>query len=222
MAGQPSGRNPYGQRGRADRLARRQATTHLVGSLERAGSLRAGAKTRRGASLTRGRYGACVRIAAMAVAALVGIVTAVASAARPAITFVPPSPGEGDDADDNSVTFAFTYTKKPKATQTLTCTLSGRPPPRGRAMRALLPVRKDRGRASPTRPRQRLVHVLGGADPDRWWDGVGDAALHGCPAGRRERDLRGLLPHLRADECGRSQVLGLERLRPARERDDHG
>ena len=40
------------------------------------------------------------------------------------------------------------------------------------------------------------------------------------PRQRRGRDRRRRLPHLRAHERGRSQVLGLERLRPARRRDD--
>jgi alpha-tubulin suppressor-like RCC1 family protein len=61
----------------------------------------------------------------VAAVAFVGIVSAIASAAPPAITFVPPSPAEGATLTSNSVSFAFTYTKKPKATETLLCTLSG-------------------------------------------------------------------------------------------------
>jgi alpha-tubulin suppressor-like RCC1 family protein len=56
---------------------------------------------------------------------LMGIVSTLASAAPPAITFVPPSPDEGATVTSNSVSFAFTYTKKPQATETLVCTLSG-------------------------------------------------------------------------------------------------
>src|SRR5439155_24807682 len=56
---------------------------------------------------------------------LVGIVSALASAAPPGITFVPPSPAEGATLTSNSVSFKFTYTKKPQATRTLVCTLSG-------------------------------------------------------------------------------------------------
>jgi hypothetical protein len=55
----------------------------------------------------------------------VGIISALASAAPPAITFLPPSPAEGATLTSSSVSFAFTYTKKPKATETLVCTLSG-------------------------------------------------------------------------------------------------
>ena len=62
---------------------------------------------------------------AVAAVAFVGMVSAVASAAPPAITFVPPSPAEGARLTSDSVSFAFTYTKKPQATQTLICTLSG-------------------------------------------------------------------------------------------------
>ena len=60
-----------------------------------------------------------------AVVAIVGIVPALASAGRPTVTFVSPSPAEGATLTTNSVAFAFTYNKKPKATRTLTCTLSG-------------------------------------------------------------------------------------------------
>src|SRR5439155_335497 len=56
---------------------------------------------------------------------LVGIVSALASAAPPGITFVPPSPAEGATLTSNSVSFTFTYTKKPQATETLVCTLLG-------------------------------------------------------------------------------------------------
>ena len=59
------------------------------------------------------------------VVAIVGIVPALAWSARPAVTFVAPSPAEGATLTTDSVTFAFTYNKKPKATRTLTCTLSG-------------------------------------------------------------------------------------------------
>jgi hypothetical protein len=55
----------------------------------------------------------------------VGIISALASAAPPAITFVPPSPAEGATLTSNSVSFTFMYTKKPQATETLVCTLSG-------------------------------------------------------------------------------------------------
>ena len=62
---------------------------------------------------------------AVAAVAFVGIVSAVASAAPPTITFVPPSAAEEATLSSNSVSFAFTYTKKPQATQTMICTLSG-------------------------------------------------------------------------------------------------
>jgi hypothetical protein len=59
---------------------------------------------------------------------LVGVVTAIASAAakpnNPTITFVsPPSPAEGATVNTNSVTFEFTYNRTTKQTQTLTCAL---------------------------------------------------------------------------------------------------
>ena len=60
-----------------------------------------------------------------AVVAIVGFVPALASAGRPTITFVSPSPAEGATLTTNSVAFAFTYSKKPRGTQSLTCTLAG-------------------------------------------------------------------------------------------------
>ena len=64
-------------------------------------------------------------IATVAVAVVVGLVAAFASAAPPAITFVPPSPAEGATLTTNAVQFAFTYNRQPKATASLECDLSG-------------------------------------------------------------------------------------------------
>ena len=71
-------------------------------------------------------------LATVVVVALVGIVSALASAAtKPAITFVSPSPAEGETLTTNAVEFKFTYNKKPNATKTLTCSLSGPTPKSG-------------------------------------------------------------------------------------------
>ena len=64
-------------------------------------------------------------VVGVAVVALAGIVSGLASAARPEITLVSPSPGEGATLTSNSVSFEFTYNRKPKATQSLVCALSG-------------------------------------------------------------------------------------------------
>jgi hypothetical protein len=65
-------------------------------------------------------------LVAVAAVALVGVVSALASAAtRPTISFVSPSPAEGAVLTSDSVAFKFSYNRKPRATQTLVCSLSG-------------------------------------------------------------------------------------------------
>jgi hypothetical protein len=61
------------------------------------------------------------------VAILIGLTAGgIASASNaPAITFVPPSPAEGQTLTTSSVQFAFTYNRRPNATKSLTCELSG-------------------------------------------------------------------------------------------------
>ena len=64
-------------------------------------------------------------IASVAVAVVVGLVATFASAASPAITFVSPSPDEGETLTTNAAQFAFTYNRIPNATESLVCALAG-------------------------------------------------------------------------------------------------
>ena len=64
-------------------------------------------------------------IASVAVAVVVGLVATFASAASPAITFVPPSPAEGATLTTSAVQLAFTYNRIPNATESLVCALAG-------------------------------------------------------------------------------------------------
>ena len=64
-------------------------------------------------------------LATVAFAMVVGLVATFASAAPPAITFVPPSPAEGATLTTNAVEFAFTYNRTPNATESLVCALAG-------------------------------------------------------------------------------------------------
>ena len=65
--------------------------------------------------------------------AFVGIVSGVASGARPAITWCLRRPAKGRRLTSNSVSFEFTYTRKPKATTVTICALSGPTSSPGRA-----------------------------------------------------------------------------------------
>jgi Low-density lipoprotein receptor repeat class B len=70
-----------------------------------------------------------VLVAVVAAAVVVGVTAALASggasASRPAITFVSPSPAENAMVTSSSITFSFAYNRTPKQTGTLSCTLSG-------------------------------------------------------------------------------------------------
>ena len=64
-------------------------------------------------------------LATVAFAMVVGLVATFASAAPPAITFVPPSPAEGATLTTSAVQLAFTYNRIPNATESLVCALAG-------------------------------------------------------------------------------------------------
>ena len=64
-------------------------------------------------------------LATVAFAMVVGLVATFASAAPPAITFVPPSPAEAATLTTRAVQLAFTYNRIPNATESLVCALAG-------------------------------------------------------------------------------------------------
>lgn len=64
-------------------------------------------------------------LAVLALAGLPGAAQASVMKAKPAVTFVSPSPAQGATLTTNSVQFAFTYNRTPKETQTLGCILTG-------------------------------------------------------------------------------------------------
>jgi hypothetical protein len=162
-------------------------------------------------------------LASAATIALVGFGTAVAAGApkpnEPTITFVSPSPSEGATLTTNSVTFAFTYNRTPKQTQSLACTLAG-PTSSSGVCEAPTAIPADgsksgksySGLADGSYTFTALLTLTDGgtASATRHFTvtaGSVTASVTPIAGGRRA--------HLRADERGRGQVLGLQRLRPA-------